>query len=226
MSVRFHAAEAVAGISLLKFTLTYDGKLPSNGSPKKKWEIRSAIHPQLVELWQIDKTLLPARRRRYIPKGSGFFVFQGHHSEDNERVEGIKPPEGPYIDLCEPIKKGDYSFFPLIRNSFNLKCALKVQFLRKEPPGRVYQGGDLDNRIKTLFDALQIPNIDQLVKDQTVDQPIYCLLEDDSLITGLEVSTHRLLSKPNSEADEVRLIIDVDVRVIEPRTYNQIFLGE
>jgi hypothetical protein len=41
-----------------------------------------------------------------------------------------------------------------VRNSFALHCGLKVLFLRKEPPGKVYQGGDIDGRIKTLLDAL------------------------------------------------------------------------
>jgi hypothetical protein len=128
-----------AGVSIMKFTLTYDGELPSNGNPRKKWEIRSALHPQLVELWDVDKTLQTARRHRDIPPRGGFFVLHGHHSTDHESAHEIQRGEGD-IDLCEPIKVGKYSFVPLIRNSFNLQCSLRIQFLRKEPPGRVYQG--------------------------------------------------------------------------------------
>jgi hypothetical protein len=37
----------LSGTSLMKFTLTYDGELKSNGDPKIKWEIRKRFHPQL-----------------------------------------------------------------------------------------------------------------------------------------------------------------------------------
>jgi hypothetical protein len=99
-------------------------------------------------------------------------------------------------------------------------------FLRKESPGKIYQGGDLDNRLKTLFDALAIPNVDQIIRGDDFESPIYCLLEDDSLIASLSVETHRLLSQPNASDHEVRLLIEVDVRVTNSRFYNQAFLGD
>ena len=40
--------------AIMKFTLTYDGRLPSGGNKNKKeaiWEIRKAFHPQLKDLW-------------------------------------------------------------------------------------------------------------------------------------------------------------------------------
>jgi hypothetical protein len=56
----------------------------------------------------------------------------------------------------------------------------------------------------------------------TSRSPTYCLLEDDSLITGLEIQTQRLLARPN----DVHLLIEVDARVANPRGYNQMFLGD
>jgi hypothetical protein len=107
-----------------------------------------------------------------------------------------------------------------------LKCGLKILFLRKEDAGRVYQGGDLDNRLKTLFDALSVPQIDQVVEDNSIADPILCLLEDDGLITSVSVETHRLLSNPNASINEVKLIIEVDIGVTQSRLYNQAFLGD
>jgi hypothetical protein len=98
--------------------------------------------------------------------------------------------------------------------------------LRKEDAGRIYQGGDLDNRIKTLFDGLSVPNKDQVIPDPAIDDPIYCLVEDDALITGLEISTHRLLSPPNTSKHDVRLITGVEVSVSQNRLYNGAFLGD
>ena len=102
---------------------------------------------------------------------------------------------------------------PLVRESLSLHCGLKIIYLRKEDIGNlVYQGGDVDNRIKTLFDALSVPNEDQIIDDPNTDDPIYCLLEDDRLISGFSIETQRLLSNPNASTHDVRLVIEVDVR--------------
>jgi hypothetical protein len=34
---------------------------------------------------------------------------------------------------------------------------LNILFLRADIPGKVVQSGDIDNRLKTLFDALRMP---------------------------------------------------------------------
>ena len=119
------------------------------------------------------------------------------------------------IDLCETINKHGGWFRPLVRESFALHCGLKITFLRKEAPGKVYQGGDIDGRIKTLLDALTMPqHVEQVLETTgTKDDPIYCLLEEDALVSGLEVQSERLLTDQNHPSDYVRLIIEVDVRV-------------
>ena len=116
-----------------------------------------------------------------------------------------------------------------MRERLLLKCGLKILFLRKEPAGRVYQGGDLDNRLKTLFDALSVPQIDQIPQNErstSTSDPIYCLVEDDALITAVSVETHRLLAKPGASKYQVQLVVEVDVGVTQSRQYNQTFLGD
>jgi hypothetical protein len=107
--------------------------------------------------------------------------------------------------------------------------ALRSQdsFSSKEPPGKVYQGGDIDGRMKTLVDALTMPRHVEQVLDNTSSQlqPIYCLLEEDSLVSGLEIESERLLGDQDSLKDWVRLMIEVDVRVRQATIYNQSFLG-
>ena len=71
-----------------------------------------------------------------------------------------------------------------------------------------------------------MPNTDQMIDDPEIDEPLYCLLEDDRLISGCAIETQRLLTKPNASKHEVRLVIEVDVRVSLARAYNQSFLGE
>ena len=114
-----------------------------------------------------------------------------------------------------------------MRDSFALHCGLQILFLRKESPGKVYQGGDIDGRIKTLLDALAMPqHVEQVLeRDSTKLKPLYCLLQDDSMVSGLKVETERLLADSGNSDDHVRLIIEVDVRVRQAMHYNQSFLG-
>jgi hypothetical protein len=175
--------------------------------------------------------------RRYISlTDGGFMWWESHHSVEVPEAES--PRESPRltlegmgetapsrIDLCAPVIIGGHEFNPLVRERTALKCALKIIFLRHEPPGRVYQGGDIDNRLKTLLDALSVPQHDEQVIPGSTS-PMFCLLEDDSLITGLDVQTQRLLAKPNVSKHDVHLLIEVDVRVTDPRGYNQMFLGD
>jgi hypothetical protein len=209
----------------MKFTLTYDGRLPpSANKPKVKavWEIRKAFHPQMVDLWSSHPGLLVAEAERWFPKSGGFQIV-GHHSQ---------PQPVPHrntqtsVDLCETITKYGRQFRPLVRESHLLHCGLKISFLRKEPPGRVYQGGDLDGRIKTLLDALAMPeNKEQVRKDALAPDLTYCLLEDDSLVSGIQVESERLLTDQDHPKDYVRVNIEVDVRVRYATVYNQSFLG-
>lgn len=181
--------------------------------------------PQLQELWSISPALKVVNEQRVIPASGAWMNWEQHHDDDTRRrmhsqtrklgdiIERKNLPP-PGRDLCEPLDRGGRKFFPLVRNSLALRCGLKIHFLRKEPPGRIYQGGDIDNRLKTLFDALSIPKPEQVVDDPTIDDPIFCLLEDDALITRIDVETSRLLSRPNGSKHDVHLLIEVDVRGI------------
>jgi hypothetical protein len=51
------------------------------------------------------------------------------------------------------------------------------------------------------------------------------LLEDDSLVSGLNIESERLLAEQDRPANFVKLTIEVDVRVRLARIYNQSFLG-
>lgn len=230
MRLSIRQGEAI-GLGIMKFTLVYEGELKSNGTATKKHAIREKLHPQLEDLWCNHPCLQGLLSRRYVQTNSGGHVyFEDHHSvtpriaakPQGDEAFGLRDPT--YIDLCAPVMKGGSSFIPLVRERTALKCALKIIFLRHEEPGRVIQGGDIDNRLKTLLDALSVPQHDEQVVGNA--QGLYCLLEDDSLVTGLDVQTQRLLAKPNAGRNDVHLIIEVDVRVTNPRGYNQMFLGD
>lgn len=213
-------------VEVMKLTLIFDGELPStgNGSRKtaKKWELRQAFHDQLSELWATHP-VLTTQRTHSVPLG-GFWMIERHHSEPFNP----KPPGENDLLLYAPITKHGVDFIPLVRESMALVCSLDILFLRKEEPGALLkQGGDLDNRIKTLVDGLRMPqHIEEMAGSEAMPQPCYCLLESDSLVTDVRVRTERLLSRPNSKPSEVRLIIDVLVKATQVRGYNLPMVGD
>lgn len=214
----------------MKFILTFDGDLPPNGAIEDKWAIRQAFHPQLEELWRIHPSLRSLKNNPILPLGA-FWHLERHHSVPAPRAK-FEPRhisnEGS-VDLCTVITRGQRTFLPLVRENLLLKCGLKILFLRKEDAGRVYQGGDLDNRLKTLFDALSVPQANQIPQSERnnlVDDPMYCLLEDDAFITSVSVETHRLLSRSDASRYQVHLVVEVDVGVTQSKLYNTAFLGD
>lgn len=83
--------------------------------------------------------------------------------------------------------------------------------LRPEPPGSIItQAGDIDNRLKTLFDALKVPKEASALPPnddpQEGETSFFCLLEDDNLITKVSVGTDRLLDPCQSSSEVVMLI--------------------
>jgi len=116
-----------------------------------------------------------------------------------------------------------YGFVPLVRDDQFLACSLRILCLRRDGPGALSATRDLDNRIKTLVDALTYvpvekwkPLDDADTEPRPDEQPhFYVLLEDDRAVTHLEVETdHALAPNPADETDEtfVRLVISVEIR--------------
>jgi hypothetical protein len=120
---------------------------------------------------------------------------------------------------------------PLVIDKFALACSLDILFLRKDAPGSALDAGDIDNRIKTVIDALRPPKkpnefigdeMKQIVPEDDQD-PFYCLLEDDKQVSHFSVETDRLLDPPNADASNVRLIITVELRPYYTTMFNLSF---
>ncbi len=190
----------------MKFRLTYEGLLLGSSRTdtraRHKHEIRKRFHRQLAHLWQITPAL---RNRRHYPKKDLKEVLQN----DSE----------PWVDaLAKRYARNGYNFVPLILEGLSLSCGVDVLFLRPDSPGSLVKSGDIDNRLKTLFDALRIPqNLGELGGyDEPADDenPFFCLLEDDKLITQIAVETD-VLHEPTGDAYDVndaRLVITVTMR--------------
>jgi hypothetical protein len=106
---------------------------------------------------------------------------------------------------------------PLVTRELGVYCELDILFLRPDPPGGAVESGDIDNRMKTLFDAVGMPREKTQVGRYTAPEPseipFFCLVEDDSVINKLTVETDRLLSDEVTKND-AHLIITVRLHPI------------
>jgi hypothetical protein len=206
----------------MHFHLIYHGPLPGAGNKSKPdfaRSIRDQFHPQLRLLWQTHPAMVRLQHSAHVPENPENYLAVVDSPFHTER-DGTVPPG--FINLCEPITKGPKQYIPIVRKSLDLNCSLEILFLRQEDPGSlVLQGGDLDNRIKTLFDALRVPDEDVERNYPQAQTPTYCLLESDTLISGFDVSTGRLLFPNTNHRNEVHLIIEVTVRVLRLGSWNQ-----
>jgi hypothetical protein len=219
------------GVPLMKFTLTYVGELPPSGNsrkPEDKWAIRQHINPQLEHLWQCHPALEHLREDRFVPAQGPYLWSEAHHSATHVRAS--RTPQRGDIDLCREIDADGYKFLPIVTTNLALICSLHILFLRQGQVGNVFrEDGDLDNRIKTLIDALRAPTTDEVKAARPSEDKsdlIYCLMEDDKLVTGINIETRQLLNRRGASKFDVHLVIDVDVGITHPRKYNQSFLGD
>lgn len=218
-------SEPIKGEQMLEFRLLYQGQLhaasQSNTRAREKHEIRKVFHKQLKHLWSTDHALLEQGKElsEMNPRILEGYVLAGKAALLNRTG----------IDLiADNFSRCNYRFVPLVTNSLCLKCSLEILFLRREEAGNFVSGGDIDNRIKVLFDALRMPTeCSQIVGEKSSDEdPFFCLLEDDQLITELRVNTGALLLLPNSEPKEsdVFLVITVKIKPTKLTSLNTDFL--
>jgi hypothetical protein len=141
----------------MEFCLFYEGELPSNGNKEDKHRIRLEIEPQLKKLWEQEPL-----RGLWIKK-------ERDGSSNNELIKSVD----------------SRPFLPIVTSQLHLYAEINIEMIRPGKPGDLVQGGDIDNRLKTLFDALRMPNeVNELVEaSEDNESPCHCLLEDDCLIT-------------------------------------------
>ncbi len=205
-----------SAVPVMRFTLVYDGPLPATGDGKSsrriKHEIREQLHAQLREVW-LER-----------PSLRGYLKFYRENPSQAQSPEPIPPTEGAAANLYPdgylsgilvPFSRGAFTFVPLATKKYHLVCHLDILFLRAEPPGSLFtnNAGDLDNRLKLLFDALRVPTADELPPDAAPGDrnPFFCLLQDDCLITGLHVDSERLLDVPE-KSSHVKLVVRVTIK--------------
>lgn len=181
----------------MNFTLVYwNTQLRPSGNKSLPWEkhrIRRDLSSQLERLWEVHS------------------VLRGY--DQHKKIQGA---------LAKRFERSGTEYVPLVVADIGLVCDLDITFLRPEEPGKlILESGDIDNRIKTLLDALRVPTDGSeayLKPEETKPERIYCLLENDSLVTQMQITTDRLLVPDTSEKFEACLLIRVNVRGLSPLT--------
>lgn len=205
---------------IVEFRLIYKGPLSSHRGGgrggtvvKQKHSIRKQFHRQLRELWRDNHWL-----KQFM-------------SDANLAQPGESPNLVPVVEcMANNYKRCGFKFLPLVSKQWGIACALDILLLRRDDPGNLLiQGGDIDNRVKTLFDALSIPIYENQVEGFSPDPdetPFYCLLEDDRLVTEVKVTADRLWVPIEKEEnpEDVHLVVHAKTKILDSRTANLVFV--
>jgi hypothetical protein len=212
----------------MRFHLVYRGPLRASANNSKTADVtkvREYFHPQLVNLWNTHNALKVLAAEGAMQTGGDVHsVIIGADGIPRKLTprELVVQGHPSFTDCIPPLLVGDRSYLPLVRESLHLACELEILFLRQQDPGALLdQGGDIDGRIKLLLDALRMPDKqEQDIAPPSVDGEIYCLLQNDTLVSRLDVDTDRLLVPETEDKKEVHLVIAVSLNVLRVRPYN------
>lgn len=195
----------------VEFRLLYSGnELVSNGSPAQKQALRRWFHPQLKRLWKSNSQLSRLATGRGISD-----LPEGGNVGDTNTAEAAQAAF--FNRVGNLYQHGKFRFVPLVEESLCLRVSIDILFLRRDQHPLIKEGGDIDNRLKTLFDAFRVPETTAGLGGIPGDDedPLFVLLQDDKLISEIKVSTDNLLMLPQKKAADAKdafLVIDVKLK--------------
>ncbi|MEO8052306.1 MAG: hypothetical protein ABI833_18000 [Acidobacteriota bacterium] len=157
----------------MEFRLIYQGALPAEqrginsgpeGRAKDKHRLRKLFHPQLRELWKQHPDLREQASSKFVKMTTppNLVSHPGPNVTEIVQATGTLADHPDAKTWLEHIA-GDHvrcggKFVPLISHRGGFTCALNILFLRRDNPSNlISNGGDIDNRIKVLFDGLRMP---------------------------------------------------------------------
>lgn len=187
--------------NLLEFRLLYQGDLPPSGNrprPKEKHAIRRVFHPQLRRLWSVKPNLK-------------FLAFEWLKQAPPEAIKALNEKNLKQEDLGDArfrlglntmgkfYAKAGYDLVPLVVPELTAQCSIDILVLR--PGERIVfdEQGDLDGQVRTIIDALRMPDNPSETGGAQPEEdecPLFCLLQNDKLISEIKVTADELLQLP------------------------------
>jgi hypothetical protein len=195
----------------MELTLRFRDELPATGSPADKHKIRRQLHDQLSVYWSQDIRLQEMnndlKSLQIATRESDRFVVP-------RPIVGMKNFFWRY-----PLNGLD--FIPLASDTQEIHCYLNMRIYRPSKKGSIlFRGGDIDNQLKTFFDALRVPhNTNELPAsvprdpDPNLWPHMFCLLDDDRAITRLSIHSLRLLTPVPSGLSHPDNYVEIDFDV-------------
>jgi hypothetical protein len=169
----------------MKILLRYRDNLRPQADPAQKMRLRFFLSNQLRRVWETH--FEPKHPRAELP-----------HSTANK----LPKPNSPSYFHTVFDRYPTYRFIPLLTHGNKIRCHLSIRYGRWRTGGlaRVLDNGDLDARLKVLFDGLSVPQLDQLdfsaIRAEHQANECFVLAEDDRLIESLDVETFEILDAP------------------------------
>lgn len=223
----------------MRFRLPYEGELKASGRDPEsgqrdrmtehKQAIRKVFHAQLKQLRNVNKLL----KETTVDAAEVAHLTTPAMEAHKGAYWGTRhvPDRVPlYESVADLYKKNGYRFVPLVREDLSLFCSLDISLLRRDFRAGAISAGDLDNRIKTLIDALRKPhNANELGGNETPgpdEDPFFCLLEDDDPVTTLTVRTYVLVDPPppgNAGRSQVKLVVSAELKPDHVTMFNLSF---
>ena len=205
----------------MEFRLLYSGdQLFADGDAAQKHAIRRVFHPQIKQLWKSDSKL-----SRLAADRGFYFLPQG--TDPNGKGTGDLARQAHFERMGNSYPRGDFRFVPLVEEENVLRVSIDILFLRRDQHPLIMAGGDIDNRLKTLFDAFRVPSRSEGL-DTPLDgeDPFFVFLQDDKLICDISVTTDNILLLPDSaraNSRDVFLVIHVKLKPKERSAFSWAF---
>lgn len=111
---------------------------------REKHEIRLKLHDQLAQYWQ----QAPRLKDLFADLKGLQIAARGPHSKFV-----VDRPLADKTKFWWRYPLGGFDFIPLVTDIHECHCELSIRLYRKSE-GILFEGGDIDNRLKTFFDAL------------------------------------------------------------------------
>lgn len=211
----------------MEFRLLYQGELLPSGNakrrPAEKHLIRRAFHPQLRRLWSVKPGLRGLADQRGFLRSSEIYHQSNVDRTPEERFEiGIRT-------IGKEFSRAGFDLVPLAIKEFALQCSLNILLLRPEEDKYIFTQGDIDGQVKTLLDALRIPDDAGETggaNPEADEHPLFCLLESDRLISEIKVTTDQLLMLPHQKevkANDCFVVIHVRLNHRDARMFDNYF---